>query len=176
MVVSLEEARFGFSSQGDELSKTIGMDSTKTRRLLFTGSPFRRTQARTIVPWLLFIGFRFTIVAAEAATRTRYYVSIRFRFPALLGRRKAWVLAMDFVFWTEKSTWGVVSMVALGIQPLPVVSETSEIIQACGSGNVHAARRLFARHLASPYDITPRNLNLLYVSSSSSRGQPSTGS
>lgn len=73
------------------------------------------------------------------------------------------MIAMDLVFDHLSSPWRIIPLPSPGIVPLHVVPRHSEIVTACAAGKIDVVRRLFAAGHASPYDVTPDNLSLLYV-------------
>jgi hypothetical protein len=125
-----------------------------------------RTCTRVIAPWLLFFGFHLSAIASKAEKRTRYSVSFRFRPPWIWPFKrqlKSRMIAIDFAFDQLSTPWRLVPLASPGIVALRVIPKHGGIVSACVAGNVDEARRLFASGRASPYDITPDNLSLLYV-------------
>ena len=82
------------------------------------------------------------------------------------------MVAIDFVFDRLLNPWRLVPVASPGIMPLRVIPKHSDIVSACAAGSVYEAKRLFANGRASPYDVTPDNLSLLYVGPSLLRLEP----
>jgi len=99
------------------------------------------------------LGIEACIIASKPEGKSKYYLSLR------------WTLASNVLRCRMEGSWAcwwhLVRFPSLQWQS--VVPKDSEIITACEIGNVEMMVDLFSSGRASPNDVTPDNLTLLYV-------------
>ncbi|KAH7155861.1 ankyrin repeat-containing domain protein [Dactylonectria estremocensis] len=123
-------------------------------------SPKRQTIATKrsqLAAWLLFLGFRGTILCKRTISSTTIRVSMKFRLPQSWGLRKT-VIAGDFTF-SLKSGYRIPRC---HVRAFSLVAEDAGIMVACEQGNMFEVQRLLQRHEASVFDVTPSNYSPIY--------------